>query len=521
MELPGFGDLLAVARTGVVRPVGPGVVSATVGSLVRGPGVDALLALHASEGPLRPALVTADRIVTWRDLRERVHSLAGWFSDHGLGAEGRLALVLGNRPGFVESAAAGALVGAKVMPVAPHLPADAMRDMLARIDPTVVVTDVELSAVPDGTTVLEMGEDYEAAVAQGRQPEETGGTPRFVLFTSGTTGRPKGAEHEPKPVETALAFVGLLREIPLRREDVHLVASPLYHTAGFGFAALSFALGSALAFPDGTKAEQVADAVERHRATTTVLVPTMLRRLLGWEGTGDRDLSTLRVAICTGAPLPPDLREGARDVLGDVIFDLYGAAEMGWVTVATPEDQRSHPDATGRVLPRVRVEVRSDEGEAVPEGEVGEIWVDSPMAMTGYLDDEELTDRRVRDGWVTVGDLGSLRDGVLTLSGRSDDMIVTGGLNVYPAEVEPALRSHPAVKDAAVLGVADPEWGERVVAIVVTDDGATPEAIRAHTRQRLPKAAVPKQVEIVDELPLTPLGKLDRAAAEALVRRPA
>jgi long-chain acyl-CoA synthetase len=237
----------------------------------------------------------------------------------------------------------------------------------------------------------------------------------------------------------------------------------------------------------------------------------MLHQLTEWPEARDYDLSSLRVVVCTGSPLREEVRAAARDLIGDVVYDLYGSTEMGWVSVATPTDQLAKPGTVGKPVPGVEIAIVDPDGRRVARGDSGEVWVFSKLGMRGYLDDPQLDSERMRDGWISVRDVGYIdEDGYLHVVDRADDMIISGGVNVYPAEAEIALGSHPEVDECAVLGVSDPKWGQKLVAAVVKRGDVSEDDLITWCKEHASYAAVPKDVRFFDALPLNDIGKINK-----------
>ena len=507
-----FADALALRRAGFIRALSPRIIASMAPAIAR-EGLKPQLAyrLYAMESPHRLAVAHEDRTLTWGLLYERICRLANHFLAAGVHPRDAIVLALPNRPEFIETQAAGTMIGATVTFVGPRLPADALRSIIERVEPSLVVTHRD--DVGDGVAVLRTGEDYEHAVRSASPDEPQMGRDvvgKVVVFTSGTTGKPKGAVREIGGSAVA-TLAGLLRVVPLRHDDTHLVSAPMYHTTGSGFAQIAQTLGNPVVLLEKFSPEAFCRAVERWRITTTAMVPTMLHELTAWKAAKDFDLSSLRVVICTGSALREETRARARELVGDVVYDLYGATEMAWVSVATPEDQRRRPGSVGKPVPGVTVQIRDAKGHPLPTGEAGEVWASQRLMMEGYLRDPSLTGERLRDGFVSVRDVGYLDgDGYLHIVDRADDMIISGGVNVYPAETEVALSSHPDVVESAVFGVPDPEWGQRIVAAVVARKPIDAQELIAFTKERADAPAVPKEIRFVDELPRNDVGKVNK-----------
>ncbi len=333
-----------------------------------------------------------------------------------------------------------------------------------------------------------------------------------VVYTSGTTGKPKGAVRK-FPKDALFGALSFIAETPMRTDDVHLVACPLYHSTAFAFVGLTGILGATSVLMDEFKPEAFLEYVERFGVTTTAVVPTMLHRVLslGPDKLGAHDTRTLRVIFSGGAPLSASLALDVMDRFGDIVFNFYGATETGLVTLAKPSDLRAAPGTIGRVVPGNEVRLLDDRGGDVPEGEVGELFARSKLLAAGYHDDPESTRACMRDGFLSVGDLARRdREGRYFLEGRKRDMIISGGVNVYPAEVEAVLDAHPGIAEAAVVGIEDAEWGERVRAFVVLAPGAAldEQGVKAWCRERLAGPKLPRDVVFVDALPRNPTGKV-------------
>lgn len=338
-----------------------------------------------------------------------------------------------------------------------------------------------------------------------------------VVYTSGTTGKPKGAVRKFNK-ELLPSIFRFLRETPFRADDVHLAACPLYHTTAFGFIAMSQILGATIVLMDEFDPERFLQMIEKHRVTTTVLVPTMLHRVLklGDDVIKKYDTRSLRALFCTSAPLPGPDSDKAMELFGDIVFNLYGSTETGIVTLAQPEDLKRSPGTIGRAVADNEIRLLDDAGNEVRDGQVGELYARNAMLVAGYHADDNATRGSMRDGFFSVGDLARRDErGCYHLEGRKRDMIISGGVNVYPAEVEQALESSPDVDEVAVIGMPDPEWGERVTAVValkseVDRDGADAR-LKAFCKERLAGPKVPRDIVILppgEALPRNPTGKV-------------
>jgi fatty-acyl-CoA synthase len=357
----------------------------------------------------------------------------------------------------------------------------------------------------------------EIAASAPRGPVDTGADAAVVMYTSGTTGKPKGAVRKMKG-GVLPAALGFLELTPMTRGEVHMAVCPLYHATATGFSTLAFLLGGTVVVLADFRPDAFVDAVERFGVTSTALVPTMIHRLveLGPEGLADarRRTSSLRAIFSGGAALSGALAVEAMDGLGDKIFNFYGATETGIVTLATPADLRAAPGTIGRPTPGNDIRLVDDRGHDVPDGAAGELYARSAMLVEGYHADDDATKRSMLDGYFSVGDLARRdAEGRLFIEGRKRDMIISGGVNVYPAEVEAAIEQHPAVGEVAVVGVPDREWGERVRAFVVRRRAPeTPDVsaddLKAHCRARLAGPKVPRDVVFLDSLPRNPTGKI-------------
>ncbi|HEX2030083.1 MAG TPA: AMP-binding protein [Actinomycetota bacterium] len=500
----------------------PATVRAAPWLLGRGASLGVLSRINAGALGDREALSDRLGTLSWRQLDDRAERVGRALV--GLGG-GTVATLLRNGREQVEVLLGAQKAGLAVAPLNTWARGEELRSALAQAAPATVVYDtqhaeqlreagvagVRLADVGDG------GDALAASVAYGSLVEhhEPGlpplggprGTPRIVIHTSGTTGKPKGAARR-TGLGQAAPLVGLISVVPYRSDDVIVCPAPLFHSFGLLTATVAMLLGAKLVLPERFDPEGVLADVEHHGATAASLVPAMIHRIveLPDDVRGGYDVSSLRIVLASGSALGRGLRERARRTFGDVLYDLYGSTEAGWVAVATPEDMRRRPDAVGRPVPGVDVAVLSPAGDRLGPGETGELHVVTGATFEGYTSGEP---PGRRPGHVSLGDLGRIdEEGYLFVEGRADDMVVVGGENVYPVEVEEAIQGLDGVDEVAVVGVDDEELGKVLSAFVVGRVDA--EAVRDQCRKQLASFKVPRRVEVVDELPRTATGKVKK-----------
>jgi long-chain acyl-CoA synthetase len=372
--------------------------------------------------------------------------------------------------------------------------------------------------VPGFTPLATLGAASLGADSTGRPAPRTAGAP--MVYTSGTSGRPKGVrrpltgEDPDRPPLAAGWFFGIFSLKPFDG-NVHLCCSPLYHTAVLNFATISLQVGHPVILMDRFDAEELLRLTEEHRVTHSHMVPTQFRRLLALPPeTRDRyDVSSWRCAIHSAAPCPPDLKRQMLDWWGPVVTEYYAASEGGG-TVITGAQWLEHPGSVGLPWPGSQILILGEDGGDVPAGQPGLVYMRMGTSTFDYYKDEEKTLASRARGMFTVGDIGYLDpDGYLFLCDRKSDMIISGGVNIYPAEIEAALSAHPAVDDVAVFGIPHEEWGEEIKAVVQPGPGAEPgpeltAALLAFASGRLARFKLPRTIDYVAELPRDPNGKL-------------
>jgi fatty-acyl-CoA synthase len=478
-----------------------------------GATLPAVVAAAAARSPARVAVHDDHGSITYGELWGRAQRIASGLTSQGVGPGERVGLMCRNHRGFLEWLIAVSATGADVVLLNTGFAGPQLADVVDQEGITVVVHDDEF-----GDVVAECGAEtldevsLEALSATGGRPAPRRRQGRLVILTSGTTGRPKGASRPSGPgaIEGAAA---VLERIPFRPGDTQVIAAPLFHA--WGLTNLLFGIGRCATnvLARRFEPERALRATSEHAAEVLVVVPVMLSRILALPADvlDSAPTPALRVIASSGSALGSRLATDALDRFGPVVYNLYGSTEVAVATIATPADLRTAPSTAGRAAFGVRVEILDDEGDPVPEGSVGRIFVGGSMRFEGYTSGETKEERR---GLLSSGDLGRCVDGLLFVEGREDDMIVSGGENVYPIEIEELLSHHPAVSDVAVVGVADEEFGQALAAFVVRHPEAslTADAVRAHVRGELARHKVPRRVEFVDELPRNEAGKVLRSS---------
>jgi fatty-acyl-CoA synthase len=486
-----------------------------------------LYRVHAQNTPDKLALVWRDQKFTWRELDDRIDRFAGGLKNRGIGRKQSLILMMRNRPEHVLLSAAATRIGAASVAISWRSTAAELAYLANHSGARGIVLDPELlptleearpNLAPDFlANVLVTGAPLDELTnappyVEKAQPKGSDDDAAVVIYTSGTTGKPKGAVRK-FPKDTMAAAMRFINETPMRFDDIHLVTAPMYHSTAFGFLAFAHMLGNTAIILDEFKPEIFLQTVEKHGITTSAMVPTMLHRVLELprETRSKYNARSLRCIVTTGAALPAPLANEFMDEFGDIIFNLYGSTETGFVTLAKPNDLRNAPGTIGKAIPGNEIRLLDDEKRDVGANGVGELYVKNKVLVAGYHKDDKATSDSMVDGYFSVGDLARRdRDGRYFIEGRKRDMVISGGVNVYPAEVEGVLEQHPNVAECAVIGVEDREWGERVRAFVVAKPGtALDEAdLKAFMKERLAGPKVPRDFIVIDALPRNPTGKV-------------
>jgi long-chain acyl-CoA synthetase len=463
------------------------------------------LATAVRERRDHPAFVEGERVVTFGDFAVRVQRAARLLAARGVEPGDRVAIMLPNSIAFFEVWAAAGELGASVVLVNSHLKRDELEYILQDSQAKTLVDDVDA---------------YERELADVGGEERDGDASLTiaalappVFYTSGTTGRPKGVVHGTfDGARAALAQRGQVALWKWTPDDVYILSGPAYHAGPGGFVMAALFVGATSVILPAWDAREWLRLVERHRVTLSFMTPAHFIRIL--EVPDDEraryDLSSLRVIVHGGAPCPVPVKRRIIDALGATeVWELYGASEGG-ATRISPSEWLAHPGSVGLPWPGVEVRVLDEDGRALPTGEVGLVYI-APAggARFHYHDDAAKTESAWRDGAFTVGDIGYVDDeGYLFLTDRASDMVISGGVNIYPREIEDVLYTHPAVVDCAVFGVPDDRFGEALKAVVELRSPATADELQSHVGAALADYKVPKHVDIVDELPRHPNGKV-------------
>jgi len=519
-ETMGLGQVLAIAKT--ARDARRGIK-----------GGAAIIHLHALSDPLRPALVDGDVRLNYGELEERVNRLTHGLRALGLGPGERIAAFLYNGHEYLELTAALNAVGGASVNVGYRLKAGEVAYILENSGARAMLFHGDLApVVEEALTLTKNGNiarerciaaggapgfrSYEDLLAAGEPSAparvQGGGYGGVMIYTSGTTGRAKGATRDFKRMgmEQVLDFIS---RFPLRRDERHLVVCPLYHSMAAAFVTMIFFVGGCSVIVRHFEPEEVLRTIERERISSITVVPTMMSRIvaLGPEVLRKYDTSSLRWIMSGAAPLPTELARRVEDAFGPILYNFYGATETGLVTIALPGEHTARPGTIGRLINGNDVRFLDGDGREVPPGQVGELYVRNSMLMDGYHANQKATADATKDGFISVGDLAYRdADGYLYLADRKTDMVISGGVNIYPWEIEQRLHEHPGVQEAAVVGVPDPEWGESLTAFVVLRAGQSPspEELGQWVKDALADYKRPRAFVFVEALPRTPTGKV-------------
>jgi Acyl-CoA synthetases (AMP-forming)/AMP-acid ligases II len=474
-----------------------------------------------AQARLRPdavALRVDDDVWTFRELSDGARDLAHALHELGVRRGDRVGVLVPNSAEFFLATHAIGRLGGIVVPINIHFKADEAGWIVSDSGATAVVASRDLlpalEKVPDVPRLI-VDDGWPKDQPEVDPPEVVGDAwPTTMAYTSGTTGRPKGVAMGPDDIRrrAAGAAAGGARW-GFDEHDVHLMVGPAYHAGPSYWAQMHLAFGASVVVMRRWDAQRALELIERHGVTTTHMVPANFQRILALpEDVRNRyDLSTLKMAVHAAAPCPVPLKRAFMDFVGtEKVWEYYGASEGGG-TVISPQEWLERPGSVGKPFPGNEFVILDDDGNRLPAGEVGTVWVRPPESSFEYHNDPEKTAAQHRDEFFTVGDAGYLDgDGYLYLADRKSDMVICGGVNIYPREIEECVLQHPDVVDCAVLGVPDDEWGEVLYALVQAKPGAEIHAddISNWVRDRMAEFKRPRIVEFVTELPRDPNGKV-------------
>jgi fatty-acyl-CoA synthase len=517
----GYAAILLQARGPGVALTPPHKLLGTLRDLEAYGPVGAAVSLAAASMGDHPALIDEIGTLTFAELDARSNALANALRDRGVESHDGLGILARNHRGLFEAIFAGAKLGTRTLLLNTDFAGPQLADVCEREDVTALIHDEEFTEVADAVDPSSGkylawcdGEPHEDTLdglidaGSTARPPRPSSKQRIVLLTSGTTGTPKGA---PRDMALSMALPGgYLSKIPLRSGRTVVLSAPAFHAWGLLSSMLSLGLGNTIVTARKTDPKFTLDALEKHRADALITVPILLSRLLE-VGEGDirsRDFEALRIIALSGSALSAELAERTMDLFGDVVYNLYGSTEVAYATIATPADLRAAPGTVGRPPQGTRIKLLDNDGKEAAYGESGRIFVGSSMQFEGYTGGGS---KEVVAGMMATGDVGHFDDaGRLFVDGRDDDMIVSGGENVFPAEVEDLLGSYDGVQDVAVVGVDDADYGKRLRAYVVAASGAKldEQTLKDHVKSNLARYKVPREIVFIDEMPRNPTGKI-------------
>ncbi|MUM19428.1 acyl-CoA synthetase [Mycobacterium sp. CBMA271] len=520
--------LRKVIEAGMLKLDPPNVLAAIGRDLYRFGEIGAVPSFAAHRSPTQTAIIDDEGSLTYAELNDSINALAHGLIRLGIKGGDGVAILARNHRWFIIANYAAHRAGARVILLNTDFSGPQTKEVADREGARLLIYDTEYTEFLDGYSP-ELGR-LAALPTNPENPDQpapedetlesvikrnsTTPAPRpakyssLVILTSGTTGTPKGA---PRKLALTLAPVGgMFSHVPFRSGEITSVPAPMFHALGYLHQSLALSLGCTLILHRKFKPENVLADIEKHRVTAIVVVPVMLNRLLNAldEAESKPDLSSLRIAFVSGSQLGGELASRALDTLGPVIYNLYGSTEVAFATIARPQDLAINPATVGPVVKGATVKILDDEGNPVPQGTIGRIFVGNAIPFEGYTGGGH---KQIIDGLMSSGDVGYFDEhGLLYVSGRDDEMIVSGGENVFPAEIEDLISGHPEVVEATALGVDDPDWGARLRAFVVRHPESTLDAdgIRSYVRDNLARYKVPRDVVFLDILPRNPSGKI-------------
>ena len=530
-----FGKVLRAS--GVATPIRPSKLATFVKNARQTPlGPHLAVMYHAAAHPEKEALVEYGeggvRRLTWGELDATINRIAHALSARGVKNGGRVALMLANGIEYLIAQQALARLGATAVQIGYRLKPSEISYILGNADPVATIVHAEFllgmrearAAVNAKGSMFVIGGDgslssdeldWDRAMASASlemPPKTEGDGGGVIVYTSGTTGKPKGAKRAWK--KTGFESVAdMIVQVGIHAEDRHLVVCPLYHSAAPAFVAIMMSLGATIVLMNHFDPERSLDIIQKERITCSLMVPTMLIRTsnLPAETIKKYDTSSLRWMMSGAAPLSTEAARRWMGAFGPKLWNFYGATETGLVTLAGPHDHVTRPGTIGKQLRGNQIRLLDDAGHEVPRGQIGELYARNSTMISGYHNNDEATNDAQKEGFFSVGDMGRVdEDGYYFLESRKHDMVISGGVNIYPREIEDHLNTHPAVLEVAVIGVPDPEWGETLRAFVVLRDGrqTTEQEVIDFCRTGLADYKRPRKVTFLVELPRNPTGKI-------------
>jgi fatty-acyl-CoA synthase len=521
-------QLKVLSDTGIISPMRPDRTARVVSTLIKGGTTPATATrIAAIKHGDKPFIIDDAGTLTFSQVDLRTNSLARAMARMGVGSGDGIAIMCRNHRGFIEANLAASKLGATALFLNTMFSGPQLAEVVRREGPKVLVFDEEfrnlLDGVPEDLIRIvsgsesgggEMTLEHLIAANEDKELDFPSEAARFIILTSGTTGAPKGAQrNSPKGLG---GLAGLFDRIPHRSGEVMVIAAPLFHSWGFINSVFALTLGATVVLERRFDPAKTMELVDRHAADVLVAVPVMLQRILDLppeESAGFR-AENLKITTLSGSALPGGLATRWMDRYGDNVYNLYGSTEVAFISIAGPKDLRRDPATAGRTPRGTDVMLLDENDREVPPGQTGRVFVNNSMTFEGYTGGE---DKQRIDGYVSSGDVGHFNgDGMLFVDGRDDEMIISGGENVFPGEVEDLIAGHPDVIEVAVRGVDDEKFGQVLKAwVVAADPGDMDEArIKAFVRENLASYKTPKEVVFLPELPRNATGKVLKRTLE-------
>ncbi len=515
-------------QAGALKLEPPRDIAAFVNDMKQWGEIGMIPALNARRYPNRNAVIDDFGTMTFKELDDAVNAVANALLARGVGGGDGVGILARNHRWFLVAVYATAKIGARIILLNSEFSGPQIKEVSEREGSRIIIYDDEYTAAvaqaepelgklralgvnpdkdePSGST----DETLEELVTKHGSAPPPAATKKssIIILTSGTTGTPKGANRSAPP---SLAPIGgVLSSVPFKSNEVTSLPAPMFHALGFLHSTIAMMLGTTLVLRRRFKPATVLADIEKHKVTAIVVVPVMLSRMLDeLEKTSPKpNLSSLRIVFVSGSQLGAELATRAMKDLGPVIYNLYGSTEVAFATIAGPQHLSKNPSTVGPVVKGMKVRILDDNGNDLPKGEVGRIFVGNFFPFQGYTGGGG---KQIIDGLLSSGDVGYFDDDdLLYVSGRDDEMIVSGGENVFPAEIEDLVSGHPEVVEATALGVEDKEWGHRLRCFVVRVEGSSvdEDTIKAYVRDNLARYKVPREVVFIEELPRNPTGKI-------------